>query len=151
MEIGRSPVISSLRHSQMFDWDPIASSWCSEAPWPRSFPKPADIQAEMVAEDILPKLRSLLASGSEDVRCAAVALLWVLSQHPPNQVGEVISQDQSGKSSSGHHVGWHSVMSKLDMKWVLRVTNRLCETSQPREGRLPSNIIRFCLLHVHCH
>lgn len=55
------------------------------------FPKPADIQAEMVAEDVLPKLCSLLASGSEDVRRASIALLWILSQHPHNQVGEVIS------------------------------------------------------------
>ncbi|KAM6271736.1 uncharacterized protein M6G45_003108 isoform 1-T1 [Spheniscus humboldti] len=45
----------------------------------------ADIQAEMVAEDVLPKLRSLLASGSKDVRRAAIALLWILSQHPHNQ------------------------------------------------------------------
>lgn len=58
------------------------------------FLKPADIQAEMVAEDVLPKLCSLLASGNEDVRHASIALLWILSQHPRNQVGEVISQDQ---------------------------------------------------------
>ncbi|RMC12826.1 hypothetical protein DUI87_10351 [Hirundo rustica rustica] len=45
----------------------------------------ADIQAEMVAENVLPKLCSLLASGSEDVRHASIALLWILSQHPPNQ------------------------------------------------------------------
>ncbi|XP_052640429.1 uncharacterized protein LOC128140533 isoform X2 [Harpia harpyja] len=45
----------------------------------------ADIQAEMVAEDVLPKLCSLLASGSEDVRHASIALLWILSQHPHNQ------------------------------------------------------------------
>ncbi|KAI1240844.1 hypothetical protein IHE44_0009289 [Lamprotornis superbus] len=45
----------------------------------------ADIQAEMVAENALPKLCSLLASGSEDVRRASIALLWILSQHPPNQ------------------------------------------------------------------
>ncbi|XP_074943825.1 uncharacterized protein LOC142054754 isoform X1 [Phalacrocorax aristotelis] len=45
----------------------------------------ADIQAEIVAEDILPKLHSLLASGSEGVRHASIALLWVLSQHPHNQ------------------------------------------------------------------
>ncbi|KAM6406218.1 uncharacterized protein J5M81_002989 isoform 3-T3 [Pluvialis apricaria] len=45
----------------------------------------SDIQAEMVAEDVLPKLRSLLASGSEDVRRASIALLWILSQHPHNQ------------------------------------------------------------------
>lgn len=69
------------------------------------FPKPADIQAEMVAEDVLPKLRSLLASGSEDVRRASIALLWILSQHPHNQVGEVISQAQRGKSSPDHHLG----------------------------------------------
>lgn len=69
------------------------------------FPTPADIQAEMVAENVMPKLCSLLASGSEDVRCASIALLWILSQHPPNQVGEVISQKQRGKSSSGHHLG----------------------------------------------
>lgn len=57
------------------------------------FPKPADIQAEMVAEDVLPKLCSLLTSGSEGVRRASIALLWILSQHPHNQVGEAISQD----------------------------------------------------------
>ncbi|XP_071405243.1 uncharacterized protein [Pithys albifrons albifrons] len=45
----------------------------------------ADIQAEMVAENVLPKLCSLLASDSEDVRRASVALLWILSQHPHNQ------------------------------------------------------------------
>ncbi|XP_030912133.1 vacuolar protein 8-like [Geospiza fortis] len=44
-----------------------------------------DIQAEMVAENVLPKLCSLLASGSEDVRRASIALLWILSLHPPNQ------------------------------------------------------------------
>lgn len=48
----------------------------------------------MVAEDVLPKLCSLLASGNEDVRHASIALLWILSQHPRNQVGEVISQDR---------------------------------------------------------
>uniref|UniRef100_A0A8C3GDE6 Vacuolar protein 8 n=1 Tax=Cairina moschata TaxID=8855 RepID=A0A8C3GDE6_CAIMO len=48
-------------------------------------PKPADTQAEMVSQDILPKLCSLLASGSEAVRRASVALLWILSQHPHNQ------------------------------------------------------------------
>lgn len=68
------------------------------------FPKPADIQAEMVAEDVLPKLRSLLASGSEDVRRASIALLWILSQHPHNQVRDVISQDQRRKSTSGPHL-----------------------------------------------
>jgi len=54
----------------------------------------------MVAEDVLPKLHSLLASGSEDVRRASIALLWILSQHPHNQVGEVIPQEQKGRSSS---------------------------------------------------
>lgn len=53
-------------------------------------PKPADTQAEMVSQDVLPKLCSLLASGSEAVRRASVALLWILSQHPHNQVGELI-------------------------------------------------------------
>lgn len=57
------------------------------------FPKSVDIQAEMVAENVLPKLRALLASGSEDVRRASIALLWILSEHPHNQVGEVIFQD----------------------------------------------------------
>ncbi|XP_068006438.1 uncharacterized protein [Melanerpes formicivorus] len=51
----------------------------------RNLATSADIQAEMVAEDVLPKLRSLLASSSEDVRHASVALLWILSQHPHNQ------------------------------------------------------------------
>ncbi|XP_009317414.1 PREDICTED: vacuolar protein 8-like [Pygoscelis adeliae] len=51
----------------------------------RNLATSADIQAEMVAEDVLPKLRSLLASGSEDVRRASIALLWILSQHPHNQ------------------------------------------------------------------
>ncbi|XP_065488362.1 uncharacterized protein LOC135987405 isoform X2 [Caloenas nicobarica] len=45
----------------------------------------SDIQAEMVAEDVLPKLCALLASGNEDVRRASIALLWILSQHPHNQ------------------------------------------------------------------
>ncbi|KAF4795672.1 vacuolar protein 8-like protein [Turdus rufiventris] len=58
---------------------------CSEPPDLLCFPTPADIQAEMVAENALPKLCSLLASGSEDVRRASIALLWILSQHPPNQ------------------------------------------------------------------
>ncbi|XP_061234461.1 uncharacterized protein LOC133225735 isoform X2 [Neopsephotus bourkii] len=44
-----------------------------------------DIQAEMVAEDVLPKLHALLASGSEDVCRASIALLWILSEHPHNQ------------------------------------------------------------------
>ncbi|XP_026700044.1 vacuolar protein 8-like isoform X3 [Athene cunicularia] len=51
----------------------------------RNLATSVDIQAEMVAEDILPKLLSLLASGSKDVRCASIALLWILSQHPHNQ------------------------------------------------------------------
>ncbi|XP_010157048.1 PREDICTED: uncharacterized protein LOC104514932, partial [Eurypyga helias] len=51
----------------------------------RNLATSADIQAEMVAEDVLPKLRALLASGSEDVRRASIALLWILSQHPHNQ------------------------------------------------------------------
>ncbi|XP_039916728.1 uncharacterized protein LOC120751252 isoform X3 [Hirundo rustica] len=51
----------------------------------RNLATSADIQAEMVAENVLPKLCSLLASGSEDVRHASIALLWILSQHPPNQ------------------------------------------------------------------
>ncbi|XP_074025261.1 uncharacterized protein [Numenius arquata] len=51
----------------------------------RNLAASADIQAEMVAEDVLPKLRSLLASRSEDVRRASIALLWILSQHPHNQ------------------------------------------------------------------
>ncbi|XP_072714050.1 uncharacterized protein [Ciconia boyciana] len=51
----------------------------------RNLATSADIQAEMVAEDVLPKLRSLLASGSEGVRRASIALLWILSQHPRNQ------------------------------------------------------------------
>lgn len=83
----------------------IYSQQCSEPPWPLFFPTPADIQAEMVAENVLPKLCSLLASGSEDVRRASIALLWILSQHPPNQVGEVISQKQRGRSSSGRLLG----------------------------------------------
>uniref|UniRef100_A0A8C3J0Q9 Vacuolar protein 8 n=1 Tax=Calidris pygmaea TaxID=425635 RepID=A0A8C3J0Q9_9CHAR len=51
----------------------------------RNLAASADIQAEMVAEDVLPQLRSLLASRSEDVRRASIALLWILSQHPHNQ------------------------------------------------------------------
>ncbi|XP_053792965.1 uncharacterized protein LOC128784985 isoform X3 [Vidua chalybeata] len=51
----------------------------------RNLATSVDIQAEMVAENVLPKLCSLLASGSEDVRRASIALLWILSQHPPNQ------------------------------------------------------------------
>ncbi|XP_064025193.1 uncharacterized protein LOC135189110 isoform X1 [Pogoniulus pusillus] len=51
----------------------------------RNLATSADIQAEMVAEDVLPKLRSLLASNSEDVRHASIALLWILSQHTHNQ------------------------------------------------------------------
>ncbi|XP_037248214.1 vacuolar protein 8-like [Falco rusticolus] len=51
----------------------------------RNLATSADIQAEMVAEDVLSKLRSLLASGSEDVCRASIALLWILSQHPHNQ------------------------------------------------------------------
>ncbi|XP_064913188.1 uncharacterized protein LOC102096500 isoform X1 [Columba livia] len=51
----------------------------------RNLATSADIQAEMVAEDVLPKLCSLLASGNEDVRHASIALLWILSQHPRNQ------------------------------------------------------------------
>ncbi|KAM9297257.1 uncharacterized protein RDI95_000337 [Morus bassanus] len=51
----------------------------------RNLATSADIQAEMVAEDILPKLHSLLASCSEVVRRASIALLWILSQHPHNQ------------------------------------------------------------------
>ncbi|XP_071596939.1 uncharacterized protein [Heliangelus exortis] len=45
----------------------------------------SDIQSEMVAEDVLPKLCSLLASSSKDVCHASIALLWILSQHPHNQ------------------------------------------------------------------
>ncbi|XP_062426858.1 uncharacterized protein LOC134137799 [Rhea pennata] len=44
-----------------------------------------DIQVEIVAHNILPKLLFLLASGNKDVRHAAIALLWILSQHPRNQ------------------------------------------------------------------
>ncbi|XP_035755726.1 vacuolar protein 8 isoform X4 [Egretta garzetta] len=51
----------------------------------RNLATSADIQAEMVAEDVLPKLCSLLTSGSEGVRRASIALLWILSQHPHNQ------------------------------------------------------------------
>lgn len=79
----------------MFMWGP---KYLFMVPWSFLtlviFPKSADIQAEMVAEDVLPKLRSLLASSSEDVRHASIALLWILSQHTHNQVGEVISQAQ---------------------------------------------------------
>ncbi|XP_010179312.1 PREDICTED: vacuolar protein 8-like [Mesitornis unicolor] len=51
----------------------------------RNLATSADVQAEMVAEDVLPKLCSLLVSGSEDVRRASIALLWILSQHSHNQ------------------------------------------------------------------
>ncbi|KAM9564010.1 uncharacterized protein ACIB01_006428 isoform 1-T1 [Guaruba guarouba] len=51
----------------------------------RNLATSVDIQAEMVAEDVLPKLHALLASGSEDVRRASIALLWILSEHPHNQ------------------------------------------------------------------
>ncbi|KAL9863360.1 uncharacterized protein GJ701_001567 isoform 2-T2 [Geothlypis trichas] len=51
----------------------------------RNLATSVDIQAVMVAENVLPQLCSLLASGSEDVRRASIALLWILSQHPPNQ------------------------------------------------------------------
>ncbi|XP_010003865.1 PREDICTED: vacuolar protein 8-like [Chaetura pelagica] len=51
----------------------------------RNLAASADIQAEMVAEAVLPTLCSLLASRSQDVRRASVALLWRLSQHPHNQ------------------------------------------------------------------
>lgn len=50
----------------------------------------ADTQAKLVAKDVLPRLCSLLVSSSEDVRRAAVALLWVLSQYPHNQVWQLI-------------------------------------------------------------
>lgn len=79
----------------------------------------------MVAENVLPELCSLLASGSEDVRRASIALLWILSQHPPNQVWEVISQKLRAEGSSGHHLGLHSVMAKQPMKCTLRMTKRL--------------------------
>ncbi|XP_065691062.2 uncharacterized protein [Patagioenas fasciata] len=51
----------------------------------RNLATSADIQAEMIAEDVLPKLCSLLVSGNEDVRRASIALLWILSQHPHHQ------------------------------------------------------------------
>nr|XP_013814408.1 PREDICTED: vacuolar protein 8-like [Apteryx mantelli mantelli] len=51
----------------------------------RNLATSADTQAEIVAHNVLPKLLSLLASGNKDVRCAAVALLWILCQHPRNQ------------------------------------------------------------------
>nr|XP_006123909.2 vacuolar protein 8-like [Pelodiscus sinensis] len=44
-----------------------------------------NIQAEIIAMDILPKLLTLLASNNSDVQQASVALLWILSQHPANQ------------------------------------------------------------------
>ncbi|XP_074846601.1 uncharacterized protein LOC142011298 [Carettochelys insculpta] len=44
-----------------------------------------NIQAEIIAMDILPKLLSLLASNNSDVQHASVTLLWSLSQHPANQ------------------------------------------------------------------
>ncbi|XP_009555766.2 uncharacterized protein LOC104056236 isoform X1 [Cuculus canorus] len=51
----------------------------------RNLATSVDIQDMMVAEDVLPKLHSLLTSGSEDVRRASIALLWILSQHSHNQ------------------------------------------------------------------
>ncbi|KAM8809258.1 uncharacterized protein ACNFOS_000684 [Eudromia elegans] len=51
----------------------------------RNLATSADTQVEIVAHNVLPKLLSLLASGSRAVRHAAVALLWMLSQHPRNQ------------------------------------------------------------------
>ena len=69
----------------------------------------------MVAEDVLPKLCSLLASGSEDVRHASIALLWILSQHPHNQVGEVISQDQ--RESVALALAWGNALLRQNCKW----------------------------------
>uniref|UniRef100_A0A8B9MBD7 Vacuolar protein 8 n=1 Tax=Accipiter nisus TaxID=211598 RepID=A0A8B9MBD7_9AVES len=68
-------------HAETWQQIPAADTHMS----PILFCGQADIQAEMVAEDILPKLCSLLTSGSEDVRHASIALLWILSQHPHNQ------------------------------------------------------------------
>ncbi|XP_009687166.2 uncharacterized protein [Struthio camelus] len=51
----------------------------------RNLATSADTQVEIVAHNVLPKLLSLLASGNKDVRRAAIALLWILSQHPRNQ------------------------------------------------------------------
>ncbi|XP_025976351.1 uncharacterized protein LOC112995530 isoform X2 [Dromaius novaehollandiae] len=51
----------------------------------RNLATSVDTQVEIVAHNVLPKLLSLLASGNKDVRRAAIALLWILSQHPRNQ------------------------------------------------------------------
>lgn len=146
---GDGKVPSTLRHSQVFEVGAgMPPHGAVKLPDLGCLPKPADIQAEMVAEDVLSKLRSLLASGSEDVCRASIALLWILSQHPHNQVGEVISQDQRGKRSSGHHLVSCSIVAKLHTKGILRMTSRLCETSQPF-CHLPK-VTRFCLVHLRC-
>uniref|UniRef100_A0A8B9UU50 Vacuolar protein 8 n=1 Tax=Anas zonorhyncha TaxID=75864 RepID=A0A8B9UU50_9AVES len=72
-------VLTSLLSSPV---DKVSSQACVCL---RNLATSADTQAEMVSQDVLPKLCSLLASGSEAVRRASVALLWILSQHPHNQ------------------------------------------------------------------
>ncbi|KAM9155943.1 uncharacterized protein ACDP82_004217 [Pangshura tecta] len=51
----------------------------------RNLATSVNIQADIIAMDILPKLLSLLASSNSDVQQASVSLLWILSQHPANQ------------------------------------------------------------------
>ncbi|KAH1173521.1 vacuolar protein 8-like [Mauremys mutica] len=51
----------------------------------RNLATSVNIQADIIAMDILPKLLSLLASSNSDVQQASIALLWILSQHPANQ------------------------------------------------------------------
>ncbi|XP_065256458.1 uncharacterized protein LOC135875518 [Emys orbicularis] len=51
----------------------------------RNLATSVNIQADIIAMDILPKLLSLLASSNSDVQQASIALLWILSQHPVNQ------------------------------------------------------------------
>ncbi|XP_067398623.1 uncharacterized protein [Emydura macquarii macquarii] len=51
----------------------------------RNLATSVNIQAGIVAMDILPKLLSLLAARNSDVQEASIALLRILSEHPANQ------------------------------------------------------------------
>ncbi|XP_034621477.1 vacuolar protein 8-like [Trachemys scripta elegans] len=51
----------------------------------RNLATSVNIQADIIAMDILPKLLYLLASSNSDVQQASIGLLWILSQHPANQ------------------------------------------------------------------
>uniref|UniRef100_A0A8C9LED0 Vacuolar protein 8 n=1 Tax=Pavo cristatus TaxID=9049 RepID=A0A8C9LED0_PAVCR len=87
LRIGDRFLLSTLISLLSSTVDKVSSQACICL---RNLATRADTQAKLVAKDVLPRLCSLLVSSTEDVCRAAVALLWVLSQYPHNQVWQLI-------------------------------------------------------------